>query len=206
MVPILGFIEKHFRHPLVPIFLIFGAMLTLLGITSGVSLGGYGELETTGEFRYISIVMGFACITTAMIMYYNPVGDSVDIKADVDDKTAEIDNGLVGIPSEIALPWSARRDYLTSSQRRILSLLEEINQTSLSAIMEAFPDSARKEMFYRLEQLRLLGFISYDRLGDKTTDSENCFYCLSEAYAEEVRERISGVTVIDKAIAKSSGA
>lgn len=138
-------------------------MLTLLGITSEVSLGGYGALEANEEFRYISIAFGFSCIAAAIFVYYRPPGTMNNVNARAPNTSIEEKVIPDWIPEEMLISWSARRDYLTESQRKILTFAEQSQEFSLSTIAEAFPDHKNKELFYRLEQIRLLGFIILDR-------------------------------------------
>ncbi|TQV84297.1 hypothetical protein FKG94_06475 [Exilibacterium tricleocarpae] len=195
MEAILSFIEKHFRHPMVPLFFMLGAALSLLGITSGLPIEGYKELVTTNDFRYLSVALGVICIAIAIFIYYNPPGAPAAGEGGPAANPAGDINSPIALPSELLLPWPARRDYLTQYQRRLLTYLEESGDIRFSAILEAFPERASEELFYRLEQLRLLGFIVYEQIGAKKADPDAHCYRLSEAYAAEVREMLSGMTV-----------
>ncbi|WP_158658116.1 hypothetical protein [Agarilytica rhodophyticola] len=96
---------------------------------------------------------------------------------------------LLGITSEVSLGG--------------YGALEANEEFPLSTIVKSFPDHKNKELFYRLEQIRLLGFIIFDRPETEAAETEaeetdDCFYCLSNFYLEETKNQVSAVDVCNK--------
>jgi hypothetical protein len=92
------------------------------------------------------------------------------------------------IPRELDLPMMERRDLLSSRQRKILNAIEAQKQCSLQDLAKLFPGIAQSELIYRLEQLRLLMFISkYE--ANPTGNSTTPLYSLSDAYRHAARNR-----------------
>ena len=92
-------------------------------------------------------------------------------------------------PRELELPIMERRDLLTRQQHDILNAIEEQNQCSSQDLAKLFPGIAMSELHYRLEQLRLLMFISIPETapdGSSTTP----LYTLSDAYRHAVPNRV----------------
>jgi hypothetical protein len=67
------------------------------------------------------------------------------------------------IPNDMTLSLVERYVGLNESQRKILGTLETVLPAEKPAIVKQFPELSRGEIDYRLEQLRLLMFITVDR-------------------------------------------
>lgn len=197
MEALIGFIEKNFRHPLVPLFFIFGAGLTLIGVTSGLPIEGYGELVASSEFRYVSILLGAVCLVGALFVYYKPpAAQGNGIAPSGNGDMTEIPNNF--IPPELKLSWPAKRDFLTEKQRQLLSYVEDKSVSTFTSLSNAFADRPNPELYYRLEQLRLMGFIVCENHGCKDATADSVFYSISDSYLEEISYIRSNLTVRGK--------
>lgn len=82
-----------------------------------------------------------------------------------------------------------RRDRLTRTQRRLLDFVEREtfpNRSVVqSAIEQEFREASASELHYRLEQLRLLGFVEREH----RASSKTAVYSLAPAYRREL-ERV----------------
>ena len=160
--------EKFTPFITLPLFLL-GIVLLLLGITTGVNIPTQGiSLISEPSFRAISIIIGSICIVLCLILnlaYKKPV---VIIKP----------------PKEWEQPLLNRAANLTPTQSNILKYIREKTENSSSNLGEIELGQQFKkggsEIYYRLEQLRLLGLISKSTLGGAGTN----YYRLSDPYKE----------------------
>lgn len=97
----------------------------------------------------------------------------------------EIQPKANSLPAEFKLSILERRDLLTAKQRAILTEIERRNTCSVTELTTMFPTMPIAELTYRLEQLRLLMFIS-----SRDIDMEYDQYTLSEYYRHALRNRI----------------
>ena len=88
------------------------------------------------------------------------------------------DGAAPEMPPEFKLPWFERRVLLSPTQQKLLSMIEDGQPVAHEYLLAQFPGRSESELFYRIEQLRLLGFAT--RTGD-----ENAFvYHLSDSYGK----------------------
>jgi len=80
-------------------------------------------------------------------------------------------------PSEWTLPWFERRVVLSPTQQKLLSLIEDLQPIAGIQLRERLGGSD-SELFYRMEQLRLLGFAT------RTGDEHAFVYRLSDSYGK----------------------
>jgi hypothetical protein len=129
------------------------------------------------------------------VLKYKGDRDDGNLSAALGPANASIRQYLVGIqpkdtqtPGELAMPFAERRDLLSNRQRDILKTIENRGQCSPSELERLFADIGAAELTYRLEQLRLLMFISMLGHGD------DAVYTLSESYKPIKGRRISTLT------------
>ena len=79
---------------------------------------------------------------------------------------------------------------------QILKYLEDSESDRFSAISQKFSYFASGELYYRLEQLRLLGFIVC--AGKHTANPALYIYKLSEPYAEELEQTLNQAAVMSE--------
>lgn len=78
--------------------------------------------------------------------------------------------------------WWKLRDTLTGTQLQILQYVEAKKEVTIKALQEKFSFIPDRELYYRLEQIVLMGFIRRDRKhGDVV-------YVLNTEYAGRVEE------------------
>lgn len=92
------------------------------------------------------------------------------------------------IPQELRIPILERRDLLTNQQRDILKEIETRGGCSKDELAAALPHIPSPELTYRLEQLKLLMFIS--ALESSGTNATTAIYTLSEPYRHACHRRI----------------
>ena len=80
------------------------------------------------------------------------------------------------IAEELRLAWFERRALISPTQQRLLSLIEDRQPVPDEDLKRQLPASSDTELFYRTEQLRLLGFVKRIR------DGRAISYRLTEAY------------------------
>ena len=97
---------------------------------------------------------------------------------------ANVQPKATSIPRELKIPILERRDLLTNQQRSILNEIEARNQCTRDELASVLPGMPIPELNYRLEQLKLLMFISE---GDAT----GRLYTLSEPYKRASINRIT---------------
>lgn len=117
-------------------------------------------------------------------------------KVETDKLRAELQSGRhtplshLDLPKEYSLSYSARREALTQTQGLILKYFSNkgfagqyISQDTLEKHFSQFKAS---ELFYRLEQLRLLRFLDSQKTGQNQDGADRFLYRLSESYKKEI--------------------
>ena len=87
--------------------------------------------------------------------------------------------------SELDLPIIERRDLLTERQRRLLAMIEVHPDVSRGELLNIITDMTPSELYYRLEQLRLLTLLRVQPM----PDSRDVRYSPHEAYEAAKRAR-----------------
>jgi hypothetical protein len=133
--------------------------------------------EVKNEIQYIRTEL----IRIAKQLENQPVGSAPGIPV------------LPPLPPEFELDIAARRSVLSPGQ---LELLNYIHRSSYNrafvmqdSIAEAFKKYDRAEMYYRLEQLRLLGFVERDRI-KHDADTEKFLYRIAQVYFDVYGDHI----------------
>ena len=78
--------------------------------------------------------------------------------------------------------WWEIRDALTGTQMQILQYIEAKKETSISQLQEKFSFVPDRELYYRLEQICLLGFVERERREGEV------YYELNPAYSGTVED------------------
>jgi len=160
----------HTLPLLISLFLFFGILLILLSLTSALGLLGIHYRYILIEIdRLIMFVCGALLLMVSGVIFYR-------IR-----KT-----NLPDIP-EFQMSLSERRRFVTGKhQQEILqSLVQEcklhdkVHQHTLSEYFKGQP--SRSGMYYRLETLRLLGFIEKERISVSETGIPQYTYFLTVA-------------------------
>jgi hypothetical protein len=133
--------------------------------------------EVKNEIQYIRTEL----VRIAKQLENQPVGSAPSIPI------------LPTLPPEFELDIAARRSVLSPGQ---LELLNYIHRSSYNrafvtqdSITEAFKKYGRGEIYYRLEQLRLLGFIERDRI-KHDADTEKFLYRIAQVYFDVYGDHI----------------
>lgn len=87
--------------------------------------------------------------------------------------------------AEAAAPptnWWEMRKTLTGTQLQILQFMEAKKQASITVLQEKFSFIPDRELYYRLEQIVLMGFIGRDRKDGEVT------YTLNPEYSGTVED------------------
>ena len=177
-------LAERFQHPLSLLFFILGALLILIGVTTGLEVPLLKQLAPDVDFRWVSLAIGLVFALLSVLIYYRPpkstkVSHTVPLSSAVSD--------------EAMSKFSVRKSLLSDSQGHILSFFEKesldrsfnsyIDQTTLEG---RFAQYGKAELFYRLEYLRLIGFLEGQALGKDIYGIDRFLYRLSSAYAEEL--------------------
>jgi hypothetical protein len=78
--------------------------------------------------------------------------------------------------------WWEIRDALTGTQMQILQFIEAKRESSITTLQEKFSFIPDRELYYRLEQICLHGFVERER-----KDGE-IYYKLNPAYSDTVED------------------
>ena len=70
-------LTSKFKQPLSLAFFAFGALLILLGITTGLEIQGLKQLAADPQFRWISIASGLCLLLVAIFIAYRPPAEPV---------------------------------------------------------------------------------------------------------------------------------
>lgn len=177
MEKILEWVSSKFQNPLSFFFFLLGAVLILLGISTGINIPVLQNLVPDPNHRSISLIIGIVSCSLAVLIYYRP------------PKGGLIHKGTP-IPEELKANFITRRVSLSEQQGRILVFVEKVcyptYYASQDQIEAQFNQYSQGELFYRLEHLRLLGFIERQKIGNNSDDSDRYAYLLSAAYKKEI--------------------
>lgn len=78
--------------------------------------------------------------------------------------------------------WWDKRNTLTGTQLQILQYLESRKEAPITALQDKFSFIPDRELYYRLEQIYLMGFLLRDRREGEV------FYTLNPEYAATVED------------------
>ena len=185
-------LTAKFQQPLPLLFFALGAVLLLLGVTTGVDLPVLKKLTPEANHRWISLASGAGFLLLAVLLYYFP-RKSISIVSSGLDRESSADN--------TARFGRLEQDYLISrTQQVILTIMVEIAGGDALVRVEEIRQKIRKnidslsgssdpELYYRLEQLLWMGF-----LRKKTIGRDNHLYGVSDAYRKYLQLRDKGKT------------
>jgi hypothetical protein len=176
MEKILESITLKFKNPLSLLFFILGAILTLLGLVSNLEFSN-GKIEPNPNYQVVSLILGAGCLLLAVLFYKHP---SALVKKTNTEQT---------LPTELTFSFLERKLMISNKQREILEFVEiELAKIIdaekylyLNKIQEKFEDIPLSELYYRLEQLRLLGFVDVRKFNASEATHTRA-YCLSKKY------------------------
>jgi hypothetical protein len=169
---------------------ILGAILIFLVTTSGVNLPVLAQLTPNQSTRWFAGVLGVALLAAAVYVQYRPPSPrSGGVEAAASQATALL-------PTEVTATFAERETNVSPRQREILDAIfystPGMDSIGQEEIEQQFPGIARTELYYRIEQLRLLGFVQRERAGytgEGASRIARYIYCLTAAYQEERNKR-----------------
>lgn len=91
-------------------------------------------------------------------------------------------SGSSGEDAAGAVDWWEMRKALTGTQLQILQYMESNKESSINALQEKFSFIPDRELYYRLEQIYLMGFLLRERKDGKV------FYSLNPDYSGTVED------------------
>ncbi len=169
-----------FRHPLSLLFFTLGALLILIGVTTSLEVPVLQQVVPDVNFKWVSIVLGIVSVAVAVFLYYRPP---------VESSSLETVRGTF-IPGELTKNFTSRRISISQSQARFLRFAEFEGHSGSPVSQDRFEDKfnqySKSEIYYRLEHLRLLGFLEKDAIGTDSHGFARFTYRLSPAYRDEL--------------------
>jgi membrane protein implicated in regulation of membrane protease activity len=172
----LDWLTTTFQQPLSLLFLALGAFLTFFGLSSAVNLGG-ANLTPDAHFRWLALAAGLAFCAVAVLFYYLPArgGARSQRKGEAEDITGRFSalldkEGLVtsGTQKLILNIFATLPGNGLITQKDITEKI----QKHIGKLEHASTD----EIYYRLEQLRWMGFLT------KRDSGPEYLYGLSAGY------------------------
>ncbi|HEX5731530.1 MAG TPA: hypothetical protein VF131_01755 [Blastocatellia bacterium] len=152
---IYAWLTKKFEHPLSPLFFFFGALLILLAMSNKFDVPFLKNFAIDPGFRSTAIFIGVACFVLSIILYYRP------------PKHSPVTN-LASLPPEYKDSMDKRFGELSDNQSSLLHFLQQQTDAHKgilqSRVEREFSYLSKSEVFYRLEHLRLLGFLENQKL------------------------------------------
>ena len=175
--PVDKFIEwviARFQQPLSLLFFLLGALLIFFGLSTGFKTKAGDIIPNTHQWVSLAVGLGFCAL--AILIYYLPprAGDQAQREGEEEDITGSFADLL------------DERNLVTSAvQKRILNLFLAlpgglVRQEDITKMIQAKVDDLKgvswSEIYYRLEQLRWMGFLTKRRSGPEY------LYGVSNAY------------------------
>jgi hypothetical protein len=153
-----------FHHPVGLLLFALGAILILLSVSQGLKISGLENIVSEPSYRVTSLVIGSLLVLLSVVVSLKEPNSPSDLA------------------TELREPLAKRRAKISGTQEDILRYIENHTPTPQSSVAEASIakrfNMSGGEVYYRLEHLRLLGFIAKESLGGKG----NNYYRLSPAY------------------------
>jgi len=175
---VIEWLTQKFSHPLTLLFFLLGVVLLLLGLTTGFEIPVLQQVAPALEYQGVSLVLGVICLMFSLVVYYKPPPKKQSDYKSRNEKTT----------IELPVSFFARKALISKTQTELLHFIENQKSTLISDIQIIFTDIATKELFYRLEQLRLLGFIEKKTIGQHNSTTNTQVYYLSKKYQAEIME------------------
>ena len=190
MTSIFAWIKSSVQHPFILFFILFGALLISLGLVTELpNPFGATAIKIEGNFERIgTMLVGLLSISLAILLMYrppagwrtmtNPAEDQNDSKREP-ASTSPIN----GLPDDFDASFLARRSALSRTQKKLLAIIENEKKLAFSAIKSELNMDNDAELYYRLEQLRLLGFIAKEKI-EASSSATIVVYRLTTSYSD----------------------
>ena len=180
-------IRATFQHPAILLFIVVGVMFLALGFGADFPVPMTDQTFSLKDEKFMipCIGLGILFIALAIILMYNPPvgwrgrGWHTSGSKNLPVTRAEMTDAHPGAGA----PFHARRAALSETQKSILSLIEQERKLAFAVIKTEMAFDNESELYYRLEQIRLLGFVEKDKL-KQSPNSSVWIYQLAEPYAE----------------------
>ena len=156
-------LTSKFQQPLSLLFFLLGALLILLGLTTGLEIPFLKRLTPEGDYRVITLALGCVFLGAAVILDRVASRPATVVRGRQD---VAVENDVVKRFSQLLQDIS-----LSPTQKSILSVMAETvpaggykSESELRHVLrdrvERLRQSSDSELYYRLEQLYLLGFLT----------------------------------------------
>ena len=175
----MGIVEdttKKFHPPIsLPTFLL-GALLILVGLTAELNFWEFKRIVPDPKFRLVSIIIGAVFVITSIVM--NLLYKSSETRSQILES--------LNLPDDLKHSYPGRLASIGSNQLKILRYIQSRTSNPSTTLNEKelyeHFNMDGSEMYYRLEQLRLLGLITKVDMGGKGKN----YYRLSNGYRKEI--------------------
>jgi hypothetical protein len=172
---------NKFRRPIIPALFVLGALLLLLGVTTGFKVPVLAQLVPNPDYWWVCVGIGVVFVLLAV---------GADSRSPGTVGTGGESPALPATPEELTWEFTARRGSISGSQKKLLGFIEGfgprhgfVRQGSIEA---EFPQFSKGELYYRLEQLRLLCFLEKAKMGQDHNGFDYFSYSLSADYRAEM--------------------
>ncbi len=190
MTSILEWIKNSIQHTSILFFLLFGALLVSLGLVAELPNPFSADpLRIEGDLERLStMIVGLLSLGLAiLLMYRPPAGWQTKTKrAEVRPERKQEPTKpkhINGLPRDFDASILARRSSLSRTQKKLLALIENEKKLAFNAIKAELNMENDAELYYRLEQLRLLGFIEKEKI-EASAAATIVVYRLTASYSE----------------------
>ena len=172
-------LSARFQQPLSLLFFALGTLLIFFGLSTGFQIRGE-TVSPDARYHWLALAFGAVSCGFAVLVYYLPIRTVIRPKGEDEDVTAYLSKLLDG------------RNVVTSeSQKRILNLFAtlpgEINQIEVTKRIQekigALKNVPGSEIYYRLEQLHWMGFLT------KRESGKEYMYGMSNGYRRYLERR-----------------
>lgn len=163
-------------------FFFLGVLLVLLGIGNSLNLPILNQITSDMNFKWTSLILGILCLFVSVIIFYRPPKESEASMSKKGDAIGQI-------PEELKMTFTQRRALLSVKQGEILAFLTlkgYDGQLITQEVIQATFSRYGYGLFYRLEHLRLLGFLIHQKIGKDLDENELVAYKLSPDYLKEL--------------------
>ena len=180
-------IQTTFQHPAILLFIVVGVMFLAIGFGADfpVPMSDQRISLKDDNLEIPCIGLGILFIALAILLMYNPPagwrgrGWQASGSKDLPVIPAEMTDTHPGSGA----PFHARRAALSETQKSILSMIEQEKKLAFAVIKTEMAFDNESELYYRLEQIRLLGFVEKEKLR-QSANSSVWVYQLAEPYAK----------------------
>jgi hypothetical protein len=185
----------RFAQPIVPLLLVGGFALALAGGVNSLRLAAFGDTAINPAMAWPLFGLGVACVVVGVLLYVlerahgPPAALPDDFKATLGTRANRL------YPTQAHILAQLRTALLAREGPEPEWLRDDDVHALLRQRVPGVANATPAELFYRLEYLRLLGFLVSEQERGAGADTLRHRYRLAPAYRDELQRGRAGLAL-----------